>query len=206
MKTISYRNLLFILFFGLLLAAWGLDFIGVRPRSELERRADRVLTDLIDESEAAVRRVEIDRGDEHLVFERLGEGLSHWQMLQPKDVAAEPVRLDALVRNLKELRKDPDAGTIAKEQAEYGLATPAATIRLYGRYEKTAKPDVLVAELAVGSDAGEPPLRQGEGRRRDRRRRCQAPLGDRSAGRRLASAEHHGGADVPGRRGRDHPT
>jgi hypothetical protein len=150
MKANHHRTILFILFFGSLLALWGLDLGGVRRQSEVIRRADRVLPDLIDTPEAEIRRVAIDRGTEHLVFERRGEGLGRWQMLEPKNVAAEPVRLDALVRNLKELHKDPDAGTVKGDPGSYGLATPAAAVRLYAGPAGSASSERPVAELQLG--------------------------------------------------------
>ncbi len=150
MKANHYRILLIVLFFGGLIAMWGLDLSGVRPTSELERSADRVLPGLIDTPEAELRRVEIDRGTEHLAFERRGEGQGRWQMVQPKDVAAEPVRLDALVRNLKELRKHPDAGTIKGDADKYGLTTPAAKVRLYVGPLGSAATERPAAELELG--------------------------------------------------------
>jgi hypothetical protein len=150
MKANRHRIVLFILFFGSLLALWGLDLSGVRRTSDEVRRADRLAPDLIDTPEAEIRRLVIDRGNERLVFERRGEGLGRWQMVEPKDVAAEPVRLDALVRNLKELRKDPDAGTIKGDPGSYGLAPPAATVRLYAGPAGSAATDRPVAELELG--------------------------------------------------------
>ena len=152
MKANHYRILLIVLFFGGLLAMWGLDLSGVRPRSERDRRADRVLGDLIDTPDAEIRRVEIDRGAEHLVFERRGEGPGRWQMLEPKDVAAEPVRLDTLVRNIKDLRRHPDAGAVKGEPASFGLAPPAAmtTVRLYAGPTGSAAAERPIAELEVG--------------------------------------------------------
>ncbi len=77
-----------------------------------------------------IHRLSIDRGDEHLVFERTDRG--GWQMVEPVDVAAEPRQVEALVQNLKDLRKSADAGTIAGSAETYGLAPPAATVRLFG--------------------------------------------------------------------------
>jgi hypothetical protein len=146
-------TILLVLFFGGLLAYWGLDVSGVRPTSELNRRSVRILPDLIDTPEAGIRRVVIDREKEHLVFERRDKGLGRWQMVEPKDVAAEPARLDALVRNLKELRKDPDAGTVKGDPGSYGLAPPAATIRLYAGDGGSASAERPIAELEIGKVA-----------------------------------------------------
>lgn len=174
MKDHHPRFLLIVLFFGGLMALWGLDLSGVRRHSDEVRRADRVLPDLIDTPEAEIRRVEIDRhsapfaaycvagapvqaatdpGDEHLVFERKGEGQGRWQMLKPRDVAAEPVRLDALVRNLKELHKDPDAGTVKGDPEKYGLAKPAAIVRLYKGPAGSASAERPVAALELGTSS-----------------------------------------------------
>jgi hypothetical protein len=153
MKDHHSRFLLIVLFFGGLLALWGLDLSGVRRHSDEVRRADRVLPDLIDTPEASIRRVEIDRGDEHLAFERRGEGQGRWQMLEPRNVAAEPLKLDALVRNLKELRKDPDAGTVKGDPKEYGLEKPAAIVRLYASAAGSASAEKPAAALEVGTSA-----------------------------------------------------
>lgn len=153
MKANHYRFLLIVLFFGGLVALWGLDLSGVRRHSDEVRRADRVLPDLIDTPEAEIRRVEIDRGDERLVFARQDKGPGRWQMLEPKDVAAEPIRLDALVRNLKELHKDPDAGTVKGDPKDYGLAKPAAIVRLYTGPPGSASAQQPVAGLELGTTA-----------------------------------------------------
>jgi hypothetical protein len=150
MKSNRTTIVLFVLFFGLMLTMWGLDRSGVPPTRVVERRAERVLPDLMDTSEAEIRRVAIDRGNDHLVFERRGAGLGRWQMIEPKDVAAEPVQLDALVRNLKELRKDPDAGTIKGDPGKYGLATPAATVRVYTGAGASASSRSPTAMLEIG--------------------------------------------------------
>ncbi len=153
MKANHYRILGIVLFFGLLLAMWGLDLSGVRTTQENARRAFQVLPDLINTHEVEIRRVAIERGKEHLVFERRGEGLGRWQMLEPKDVAAEPVRLEALVRNLRELRKDPYAGTIKGDSEKYGLAPPAATVRLYAGAAGSASAESPIAVLEIGKTA-----------------------------------------------------
>ncbi len=128
-----------VLFFVALLVLWGLDRSGVPTDDEMRRRNGYVLKELIDTPEASIRRVAIDRGDEHLEFERRGKGTGHWQMIKPKDVAAEPTRLDALVRNLRELKAVPDAGTVQGDPKSFELAPPVATVRLYtGPAEQTS--------------------------------------------------------------------
>jgi hypothetical protein len=134
MKSNRSTIVLLLLFFGGLLTLWGLKFAGVHTSLEEQRRADRILPDLIDAPPESIRKVAIDRGKEHLVFER-GRGQNRWQMVEPLDVAAEPTRLETLVRNLKELRKSPDAGTITNPAATFGLDPPGATVRLYGQVD-----------------------------------------------------------------------
>lgn len=132
MMKVQRTILMILLFFVALLVLWGLDRSGVPPTDdEMRRRSGYVLKELINTPEASIRRVAIDRGDEHLEFERRGKGTGHWQMIKPKDVAAEPTRLEALVRNLRELRAIPDAGTVQGDPRTFGLAPPAATIRVY---------------------------------------------------------------------------
>ncbi len=153
MKSNLTRFVLFVLFFAALLSLWVLDVAGVRTTSEKERDAGRVVPELIDTPESTIRRVAIDRGEEHLVFERRGKGPGRWQMVQPRDVAAEPNRLEALVRNLRELRPVPESGTVRGEPSTYGLAPPAATVRLYtvdGTAGGSASADRPVAELELG--------------------------------------------------------
>ena len=131
MKSNRTTTILLILFFGGLLTMWGLQLAGVRTNDQEQRRAEWVLPDLIGTPAEAIRRVALDRGDEHLVFERRGRGPGGWQMVDPLDVAAEPTRLETLVRNLHDLRKSPDAGTIEGPAATFGLDPPAATVRLF---------------------------------------------------------------------------
>jgi hypothetical protein len=131
MKTFRTTFVLFALFFTGLLVLWWLDYSGVPTEQERRERLNRVLPDLIDTPDAAIGRLEIDRGTERLVFER--RGISQWQMKEPLDVAADPTMLETLVRNLKDLRKSPDSGTITGAAEAYGLAPPAASIRLWGK-------------------------------------------------------------------------
>lgn len=141
-----------VLFFVALLVLWGLDRSGIPTDDEMRRRNGYVLKELINTPEASIRRVVIDHGDEHLEFERRGKGTGHWQMIKPKDVAAEPMRLDALVRNLRELKAVPDAGTVQGDPKSFGLAPPGATVRLYtGPGEGTsAASEEPVAVLELG--------------------------------------------------------
>ena len=109
-----------------------------------------MLPDLIDTPTEEIRRVAIDRGDEHLVFECRDRGQGRWQIVEPIDVAAEPSRIEALVRNLKDLRKSPDAGTITAPSESFGLTPPAATIRLFASPRGSTGADRPIASLEVG--------------------------------------------------------
>ena len=75
-------------------------------------------------------------------------------MVEPTDVAAEPARLETLVRNLKELRRSPDSGTFTGQPESFGFAPPAATVRLWAGtsqdQDKTSQP---AATLEVGKSA-----------------------------------------------------
>ena len=192
MKANRTTIVLIVLFFGGLIAVWGLDLSGVPRQIDIERRADRVLPELIDTPEAEVRRVEIDREKDHLVFERRGEGLGRWQMLAPKDVAAEPVRLDALVRNLKELRKDSDAGTIKGDPEKYGLAPPAATVRLYAERRRVRRPPSHLPPRWSSARRCGPAIRPSGRRCGHRCRRRPAAQCRRPARDRLAASQHDG--------------
>ena len=151
MKTYLKTYILIGLFFGGLLAVWWLEHAGIRTENERRLRETRILPDLIEVPELSVRKVAIERGKERLVFERRGPGVARWQMVEPKDVAAEPTRLESLVRNLKELRKSPDAGSVAGAADTFGLAPPVATISLWGETAGEAnKPAGPIATLALG--------------------------------------------------------
>ena len=125
----EHRNtlILMVLFFASLLAFWGLQNSGVLTEKERRLRQSRLLPDLLNVPEADIARVTIERGKERLAFERRGKGPGRWQMVEPLDVAAEPTRLESLVRTLKDLRRSPDSGTIGGDPAIYGLDAPAAT-------------------------------------------------------------------------------
>ena len=129
MKTSRTTLTLIGLFFAGLLVMWWLDYSDVPTEQQRRARLNRILPDLIDTPEASVGRLEILRGQERLVFERRGN--HRWQMSQPNDVAADPSALETLVRNLKDLRRSPDSGTITGPAETFGLAPPEATIRLW---------------------------------------------------------------------------
>ena len=151
MKTNLKTYILIGLFFGGLLALWWLGHAGVRTENERRLRETRILPDLIEVPELGVRKVAIERGKERLVFERRGHGMGRWQMVEPKDVAAEPTRLETLVRNLKELRKSLDSGSVAGPADTFGLAPPVATVSLWGESAgESSKPGGPIATLALG--------------------------------------------------------
>jgi hypothetical protein len=119
------------IFFASLIAWWGVERAGVLTEKERRLRETRILPTLIDVPEANLQKLEIDRGSDHLVFQRRGQGIGRWLMVEPIEVAAEPTRLETLVRNLKELRKSPDSGNVAGSADSYGLAPPVATVKLW---------------------------------------------------------------------------
>ena len=151
MKTSRATYVLLGLFFAGLLLLWGLDRAGVLTEAERNRRADRVLPDLIDASPDDVHKIEIDRGGERLVFEKLGR--RNWRMRAPLDVAADPGAFRNVFANLKNLRKSPDAGTIQGSAQDFGLDPPTATVRVWvGTSESPNEPPS--ATLALGETAG----------------------------------------------------
>ena len=151
MKTQRTTYILIGLFFASLLAIWGLEYAGV-PTDRVRRlRESRILPELLDTPEMSIRKLTIDRGQEHLVFERRGQGTGRWQIVEPIDAAAEPSRLETLVRNLKELRRSLDSGSVSGPEAEFGLAPPEATLRLWGEPSATSdKPEQPIATLVLG--------------------------------------------------------
>jgi hypothetical protein len=151
MKTHRTTIILIGLFFAGLMAIWGLEYAGVATDKERRLRESRLLPELVDVPEAGVRKLAIEREDERLVFERRGPGAGRWQMIEPIDAAAEPMRLETLVRNLKELRLSLDSGHVPGPEARFGLDPPVATVRLWGEPSSTpGKPDEPIATLAIG--------------------------------------------------------
>ena len=141
MKKHHTSIVLATLFLTGLVVLWWADYTGVEPNG-----SDAVLPQLEKVPVADINRLEIVQpeaaGEEteagksaspsprRLVFERRDEG--RWQMVEPRDVAANPSMVETLARNLKELRKSPDAGTIQGPPASFGLAPPGAVVRVYG--------------------------------------------------------------------------
>ncbi len=113
MKNNRLTYTLLVLFFGSLFVYWALEYAGVRTGKERRLRETRLLPGLTELPEGDVRELSIDKGTTKLVFRRRGAGIGQWQMIQPRNVAAEPTRLETLVRNLKDLRRSVDSGNVA---------------------------------------------------------------------------------------------
>ena len=115
-----------------------------------------LLPTLVDVDLGEIKRLEIDRGADpasnkikgRLVFTRREDKL--WQMIEPIDTAANSEVVETLARNLKDMRKSTDAGTITDDPEKFGLSTPAAIVKVYIRDEKTP-----AATLEIGKKAGE---------------------------------------------------
>lgn len=141
---------LFVLFLGGLLAYWYADYRGIPGARERLRKAGLVLPDLSGTAPGEIHRVEVldTEGRLALAFERRGS--DRWQMTTPIDALADRSRVEALVTNLKDLRRARDAGTIQGDPATFGLRPPSLTIRLLGEDRRTP-----LAVLAVGKTVGE---------------------------------------------------
>jgi len=134
---------LLALFFAGLVGLWAADFAQVPTRNRRDRGKGRVLVDLIDAKPDDVRKIEIEGGAGPLVFERR-EG-NRWQMTSPRDVAADPLKVENLAFNLKELARKPEADTLRGDAASFGLAPPSRTVRVWG-----VATDAPLATLEVG--------------------------------------------------------
>lgn len=135
--------LLLVLFFCGLVGLWVADYNRVPTRKQIDRMSTRVLGALIDTKPDDLRKVEILGGEEPLVFERR-EG-NRWQMTSPKNVAADPSKVETLAYNLKELTRRPGADTLEPDLSRYGLDHPERTIKLWG-----SQTDAPLATLEVG--------------------------------------------------------
>src|SRR6516225_2946569 len=100
MKSFRSTFALAGLFFAGLLVMWWLDYSGKLTDQQRRARLGSLLPGLLDTPEAAINRLELSRGAERRVFERSGR--YQWQMREPLDVAADPSKLETLVRNLRE--------------------------------------------------------------------------------------------------------
>ncbi len=151
MKTHRTTYALLILFFAGLLVLWGLEYLGVPTDNERIRRGSVILPELLETPANGIHRLSVERGKERIVFERRNTGAGRWQMVEPMNVAAEPSRLETLVRNLKELRRSQDAGSMTGPPATFGLEQPEATIRLWGGEKKSGSAaDLPLATIDIG--------------------------------------------------------
>jgi len=139
---------LLILFFTGLIVLWWADVAGIPTAKQRRQMAGRVLPALVDTPFADVRRVEIFRDGARIDLNRRGGG--RWQMTEPVDAAADPSRVEELVRILKDLSMVPDSGKIAGSMWEYGLGQEAVTVRVSGTHLRTP-----LAELKVGDTVGD---------------------------------------------------
>jgi hypothetical protein len=137
---------LLIVFFAGLGVLWWADLVDVPTREERALLLNRVLPELVDVPVTDIARIEVDRGSDEgkIAVERRDEG--RWQLLEPVNAAADPTLVDTLVRNLKDLRKSSDAGTIHEDPDKFGLKNPKATVRLFGS-DTSSKPPLAVLQL-----------------------------------------------------------
>ncbi len=155
MKTHRTTYTLLAFFFASLLILWALEHFGVRTAKERLLRDSLVLPELLETPEIDVRKISVERGKERLVFERRGAGSLRWQMIEPVNAAAEAAWLETLVRNLKELRRSVDAGSLTGQPATFGLDEPQAVVRLWGRESEGATHrEPPLATLDVGKVVG----------------------------------------------------
>ncbi len=151
MKTHRTTYTLVVLFFASLLVLWGLEYAGVRTAKENMLRESLILPELLETPAAGILKLSIERRNERLVFERRSTGAGGWQMVEPLNVAAEPARLETLVRNLKELRRSLDAGSMTGAPATFGLEHPEATVRLWtAPHEGEAVAELPLATIEIG--------------------------------------------------------
>ena len=146
MKKHHITFLLAILFLTGLIVLWWADPTGIDPDA-----SDAILPGLARAPVADIRRLEIVAAEKandeanarKIVLERGDEG--RWQMLEPVDAAADPSLVETLARNLKDMRRSADAGTIHDPPATFGLEPPSTIVRVFG-----ADPKAPLATLEVG--------------------------------------------------------
>ena len=99
-------------------------------------------------------------------------------MVEPVNAAAEPSRLETLVRNLKEMRRSLDAGSMTGPPATFGLEHPEATVRLWGRpVPERRQRNGAAGDHRHRQDGQAVALHPPRSDRRDRGGRRQASLG-----------------------------
>lgn len=149
---------LFALFLAGLGILWWADYAKVRTRKEQQELLNRLIPELVDTPLNEVRRIEVDPGPgapegvKPIVVERREGG--SWQMTRPTDAAADANLVETLARNLKELRKSADAGTIHGDPTPYGLDKPTATVKIFGTPAKGESAGRPLATLDVGKKDG----------------------------------------------------
>lgn len=138
---------LLTLFAAALGVLWWVDHARIPTREQQEELSDHVLPELADMPVAEIRRVEVTAREPagRIAAERREGG--RWQVVEPVDAAADPNAVETLVRNLRDLRKSRDAGTITGDPAPYGLDRPQAVLSLYGDNAKTP-----LASLELGTE------------------------------------------------------
>ena len=78
------------------------------------------------------------REPDRIVVERREEG--PWQMLEPIDAEADPSLVETLVRNLKDMRKSLDSGTIHDCARDVRVVQPSSIVKVYGDDPKVRSP------------------------------------------------------------------
>ena len=137
---------LLFLFVAGLAALWWVDRAKVPTREQQQELVNRLLPEIIDTPLEEIQRIAVvpsDPKQRGIVAARREGG--RWQILEPIDAAADPNLVETLVRNLKDLRKSTDSGTIHGDPAPYGLDRPRATLSLFGR-----DPAAPIASLDLG--------------------------------------------------------
>jgi hypothetical protein len=144
MKGYRTTIVLLVVFFGVMGAAWWAQYARIPTAQQQRAMADRVLPELLDVAPGEIQRAEVRPGaGPPLVFERRAG--DRWQMVLPVDAAATSSMVESLIRNLKDLRKLPNAGTIKEPVELYGLTPPSAVVFLFGK-----DPEQPLAALQVG--------------------------------------------------------
>ena len=154
MKDFRTTIVLIVFFFAGLLSLWWIEYRGVPTEDQRRQRLGRVLPELLDTPESSITRLEIRRDGEPLRFERRGR--DRWQMTRPLDVAADPMPLENLARNLKDLRPSADSGRITGSGESFGLAPPSASISVWAAPLGSSDPEPPpLATLEVGKTIGD---------------------------------------------------
>lgn len=147
MNNRSTVALLAAFFVGLGLLWWASDR---RPPAE-DRLRDRlgvVLPGLLGSRPDDIRWIQIVGGPTPVTLERREGG--RWQVGGPFDAAADRAEAERLVRNLGILRRLPGSAPLTGPAAEYGLATPARTVHIYGN-DRHLPLDILeLGRIAAG--------------------------------------------------------